>query len=259
MSFLDNFRLFAAANSNSKKQDKDDGLMSREEVKKKLNDEVSKWQKSSRDYYEDSVFFDKKYRLNNNRDKIFDEWAKNKVKEKYKDKYDTLDEDTISQYELEELNGLFNKIRSDEFFTKISNDYDDEIKKVAETKYSYQNRYPAYKMAKQWVDSGIEQGRYTTNTAAMAGVDDYIKSIRGGADQVEPPVASQPQPAEEEYVTINFAPGDSLGQKIIDAGLATDNGLWGDNGDVAYYANQMQLADPNMINAGSTFKLAKRK
>lgn len=30
-----------------------------------------------------------------------------------------------------------------------------------------------------------------------------------------------------------------FGQKLVDLGLATDNGLWGENGDVAYYTKQL--------------------
>lgn len=36
-----------------------------------------------------------------------------------------------------------------------------------------------------------------------------------------------------------YKPGDTFGQVIKDIGLESGNGLWGDNGDVAYYTQQL--------------------
>ena len=53
-----------------------------------------------------------------------------------------------------------------------------------------------------------------------------------------------PQPAPEpssdviEYV---YKPGDTFGQVIVDLGLMTSHGLWGPDGDVAYYTNQLGI------------------
>lgn len=68
---------------------------------------------------------------------------------------------------------------------------------------------------------------------------------------------------EGEEIEFSYNPGDTFGQKIIDLGLATDNGLWGDNGDVAYYTKQ--LRDQGALDAygnvilGKTWKLKRRK
>lgn len=69
--------------------------------------------------------------------------------------------------------------------------------------------------------------------------------------------------SEGEYVTFSYKPGDSFGQKIVDLGLATNNGLWGADGDVNFYTRQ--LIDQDALDAngnvklGQTFKLRKRK
>lgn len=62
-------------------------------------------------------------------------------------------------------------------------------------------------------------------------------------------------PAEDpdEYVEFTYVPGDTFGQKILDLGIATDNGLWGDNGDVAYYTQQ--LIDGGYLDANGNVKL----
>ena len=58
----------------------------------------------------------------------------------------------------------------------------------------------------------------------------------------------------------NMAKQGKDGQKIIDLGLNTDNGLWGENGDVAYYTKQ--LNDQGIygnLPVGKTIRLKRRK
>jgi hypothetical protein len=54
-----------------------------------------------------------------------------------------------------------------------------------------------------------------------------------------------------------------FGQKIVDLGLATDNGLWGSNGDVAFYTQQLYeqgAVDKNgNLKIGVPIKLRRRK
>ena len=54
-----------------------------------------------------------------------------------------------------------------------------------------------------------------------------------------------------------------FGQKIVDLGLATDNGLWGSNGDVAFYTKQLYeqgAVDKNgNLKIGVPIKLRRRK
>lgn len=42
-----------------------------------------------------------------------------------------------------------------------------------------------------------------------------------------------------EVIEYTYQPGDSFGQVITDLGLKSDAGLWGENGDVAYYTEQL--------------------
>lgn len=58
---------------------------------------------------------------------------------------------------------------------------------------------------------------------------------------------------EDDYITFSYQPGDNFGQKIIDLGLATGNGLWGDNGDVNFYTQQ--LVDGGYLDANGNVKL----
>lgn len=67
----------------------------------------------------------------------------------------------------------------------------------------------------------------------------------------------------EDVVEYTYKPGDTFGQVIKNLGLQTDNGLWGPNGDVAYYTQQ--LAEQGAMNSrgnipiGTTIRLVRRK
>lgn len=78
-----------------------------------------------------------------------------------------------------------------------------------------------------------------------------------------PKKSSGDDSGDEEVVEFSYKPGDAFGQKIIDLGLATDNGLWGDDGDVAYYTKQLRdqgaLDSYGNIILGKNWKLKKRK
>lgn len=69
--------------------------------------------------------------------------------------------------------------------------------------------------------------------------------------------------SEGDYVYFSYVPGDTFGQKILDLGLNTENGLWGQDGDVNFYTRQ--LIDQDALDAngnvklGQTFRLRKRK
>lgn len=68
---------------------------------------------------------------------------------------------------------------------------------------------------------------------------------------------------EGDYVTFTYKPGDTFGQKIVDLGLATGNGLWGTDGDVNFYTRQLleqgALDGNGNIKLGQTYKLRRRK
>lgn len=63
-----------------------------------------------------------------------------------------------------------------------------------------------------------------------------------------------------EDVVLNIKKGDTFGQMLLDAGIVTDNGLWGPNGDVEFYTKQ--LSDPyhmNLIYPGQAIRLKRRR
>lgn len=78
--------------------------------------------------------------------------------------------------------------------------------------------------------------------------------------------AEDPRQYTGEEVSFKLNPGDSYGgfaQKIVDLGLATDAGLWGDNGDVAFYTQQLfeqgALDDGGNLKIGTPITLKKRR
>lgn len=66
-----------------------------------------------------------------------------------------------------------------------------------------------------------------------------------------------------DFIEFTYNPGETFGQKILDLGLATDNGLWGDNGDVNFYTKQLidggYLDQNGNIRIGSPIRLRRRK
>ena len=68
----------------------------------------------------------------------------------------------------------------------------------------------------------------------------------------------------EDVVEYTYKPGDTFGQVILDLGLNTDKGLWGADGDVAFYNEQLKnqgiWPDGQLGNIpiGTTIKLQRR-
>lgn len=77
--------------------------------------------------------------------------------------------------------------------------------------------------------------------------------------------ADKKETSNEDVVEFMLTRGNDpnyrgFGQKLVDLGLATDNGLWGENGDVAYYTKQ--LNDQGIygnLPIGKTIRLTRRK
>ena len=70
--------------------------------------------------------------------------------------------------------------------------------------------------------------------------------------------------SEGETVSYAYKPGDTFGQVVLDLGLGTGKGLWGTDGDVAFYNKQLweqNAIDPvtGNIPIGTVIKLRKRK
>lgn len=95
-------------------------------------------------------------------------------------------------------------------------------------------------------------------------ISDFVKSLRDAINskqQIE--AAKTPEKVDDEYtVSYTYKPGDTFGQVITDLGLKTDSGLWGSNGDVAYYTAQLidqgALDRNGNIPVGTTIRLRRR-
>ncbi len=74
--------------------------------------------------------------------------------------------------------------------------------------------------------------------------------------------ANLAESAESDIVEYTYKPGDTFGQVIKNLGLQTDKGLWGPDGDVAWYSEQ--LYDQGAVNSrgnipiGTTIRLRRR-
>lgn len=109
-------------------------------------------------------------------------------------------------------------------------------------------------------------------------ISEYNYSIRGGFDtrtinldaykwvEIKAPTSSAPAPKAEPdkttkaSVTYTYKSGDTFGQVIRDLGLATAHGLWGADGDVNYYTEQLhEQGVYGNIPIGTTIKLKPRK
>lgn len=70
--------------------------------------------------------------------------------------------------------------------------------------------------------------------------------------------------SDSDTIEYTYKPGDTFGQVITDLGLKTDKGLWGDDGDVEYYAKQLDsqgvwpAGGRGNIPIGTTIKLRRR-
>lgn len=82
--------------------------------------------------------------------------------------------------------------------------------------------------------------------------------------EIKAPVAPTPEKKPEynkrtNKVSYTYKTGDTFGQVILDLGLATGHGLWGDDGDVAFYTRQLhEQGIYGNIPIGTTIKLTPR-
>lgn len=223
--------------------------LSRDDAKKKLIQDIKAWRDKNPGNAKDSVF---ENASDSEISTILDEWASSKIKQDLGEDYGLYDSEKISDFERKRLNDEIKRIKSDGFF-KQDEDFRKEVDAYRDKHYpNSKYNIPANRDAKSAIINMMERGEYTTSNSAFVGMSDYIKNLRNASAKEEPK-------EEEEYVTVTFEPGDTFGQKIIDAGLATDHGLWGEDGDVAYYARQLDIPNASVINEGDTFRIKKRK
>ena len=65
---------------------------------------------------------------------------------------------------------------------------------------------------------------------------------------------------DPDTIEYTYKRGDTFGQVIKDLGLNTKKGLWGSDGDVAYYTKQLrEQGIPGMVPIGTKIRLKRRK
>ena len=90
-------------------------------------------------------------------------------------------------------------------------------------------------------------------------------SLNGCAGFYRPNLYAEPKPTPapnppKKKVSYTYKKGDTFGQVILDLGLNTSHGLWGADGDVAYYTEQLhQQGIYGNIPIGTTIYLTPRK
>lgn len=91
-------------------------------------------------------------------------------------------------------------------------------------------------------------------------------SLNGCAGFYRPDIYASPAPAPvppkppKKEVSYTYKKGDTFGQVILDLGLNTSHGLWGADGDVAYYTEQLhEQGIYGNIPIGTTIYLTPRK
>ena len=101
-------------------------------------------------------------------------------------------------------------------------------------------------------------GNWYNDQVTSEELDEYYKTKNS---KEKPKEETKENP--DDYIEFTYNPGDSFGQKILDLGIATNNGLWGDNGDVAYYTQQLinggYIDGNGNVKLGVPIRLKKRK
>lgn len=151
----------------------------------------------------------------------------------------------------------------DEFITKLR-----EVVNTPEGKKAFSKAFDSYldtfateeekrKYPRHFKKGFIESLREAYNTRANEAKTEDVEEVGPKAED---------EYDESDYVTYTYKPGDTFGNVLLKTGLATDKGLWGSDGDVAFY--NKQLVDTKLnpalggrltnIPVGTKIKLLKR-
>lgn len=102
-------------------------------------------------------------------------------------------------------------------------------------------------------------------SAAQNTINSMIPNAASGSTVVDDTTVTEGTDGQDTWLDENtveytYKEGDTFGQVIKDLGLMTDNGLWGNNGDVKYYEKQLrdQGWSGGNIPVGTKIRLRKR-
>lgn len=102
----------------------------------------------------------------------------------------------------------------------------------------------------------IEDAAKQMGTSTEEIVNNPMKAFRKLMNSTNAPAGE----SSDEYVEYTYKPGDTFGQVILDLGIDTNKGLWGSDGDVAFYTKQLrEQGIPGMVPIGTKIRLKKRK
>lgn len=88
-----------------------------------------------------------------------------------------------------------------------------------------------------------------------------LKGLQASSTVDAEPVASNDSPKpSSDAIEYTYQSGDTFGEVITKLGLKTSHGLWGSDGDVVYYTNQLRgQGITGNIPVGKTIRLTRRK
>ena len=143
-----------------------------------------------------------------------------------------------------------------QYIDEASRNYDEDMKWVNTSKTQYdtwKEKYSGdlYDMFENYDTSGFASKKESDDKKEGGTASEKKDGDKAGSS--------------DEYVEFTLTKANDpnyrgFGQKIIDLGLNTDNGLWGENGDVAYYTKQ--LNDQGIygnLPVNKTIRLKRRK
>ena len=116
-----------------------------------------------------------------------------------------------------------------------------------------------------YLDSkAMELNNYLDSVAAQQ-TPKTVTEVETVTDTVQPETTASTttndstEDDEGEVIAYTYKKGDTFGQVLKDLGLKTYRGLWGKDGDVAYYTKQLRAQGiPGMVPIGKTIYLKKR-
>lgn len=108
----------------------------------------------------------------------------------------------------------------------------------------------------QWAKLTGQETETPTTTDTDTTVKEETKT------EVATPEEKKETATTADTVEYTYKPGDTFGQVVKNLGLESGSGLWGDNGDVAYYTQQLMeqgaLDSRGNIPIGTTIRLSRR-
>lgn len=192
--------------------------------------------------------------LNKRTEEALDEMG-DKIKKDIRRQYRNADEDSLASQFSKAFRDSMGSLK-DGIDKRIATLEKEAVER--ETRQNVKNLADSFADAFRNAFGGSEKKRLSHNGYDSAAEDPNVEFDENGdihakgeaANDAAAPVETED---EDDFVTFSYQPGDTFGQKIIDLGLATGNGLWGDNGDVNFYTKQ--LIDGGYLDANGNVKL----